>query len=586
MSWNEMPISGAQSLPSCDGVKPVTRQELLDLIAELQREQTELSAVEAKSAASGTPKRLYESLSALSNRPGGGAIVFGLNEAKGFEATGVRDVQRLQEDVASLASSEMDPALRPDFRVERIDGATVLAVEVSETPIPQKPCFYKPAGLQRGSYIRVGNTNRPMTDYEIFGFVSSRGQPTADEEPVVSASVEDLDQEAIGRYLEELRRIRPGARFLNGPLGDALKRLRIIREANGILRPSLAGLLVFGSYPQAYELQLTITFLQFHGTTESDKGPRGERFLDNRKFEGPIPLMVEEATRHISAAFRKSSLITGLYRQDIPEYPGEAVREAIVNAVVHRDYSPFARGSYIQVRLFADRLEVQSPGGLHGTVSEDSLETEQSTRNRLLMKLMEDLHLVENRGSGVTAMITAMRDANLEPPRFEDRRSSFVVTFRNHTLMNAEAVRWLNQFAGAPLNDRQRLALAYLRQNVRITNSDYRRLGRVDSTVANRELRGLVQAGLAIMRETKRWASYSLTVSREVPPLVAGRTNEQRVLAFVAERGNISNAECRQLLSVSRPAATRLLGEMRRRGILTLVGERRWARYRLPVPVT
>jgi ATP-dependent DNA helicase RecG len=559
----------------------MTRQELLDLITELQRGHTELSAVEAKNAGSGTPKRLYESLSALSNRSGGGAIVFGLNETKGFEPTGVGDAKRLQEEVSSLASSEMEPPVRLDFRVEHIDGATVVAVEIPETPTAQKPCFYKPAGLQKGSYIRVGNTNRPMTDYEIFGFVSSRGQPTADEEPVVTATAEDLDRQALERYVGGLREARPGAKFLNGPIEGALKQLGILGEVGGIQRPTVAGLLVFGSYPQAHEPQLVITFLQFSGTTESEKGSRGERFLDNRKFEGPIPVMIEEATRHVSAAFRKSSLITGLYRRDIPEYPGEAVREAIVNAVVHRDYSAFSRGSYIQVRLFADRLEVQSPGGLHGSVTVDSLESEQSTRNRILMKLMEDLHLVENRGSGVAAMISSMHDANLEPPRFEDRRSSFWVTFRNHTLMNPEMVRWLNQFAGTPMNDRQRLALAYLRQNEKFTNSDYRRVARVDPVVANRELRGLIQTGLVDMHETRRWASYSLKVSREAPAVADGGAEEERIVAYVRKRGSISNTECRRELGVSRRLATRLLAGMKSRGLLIQVGERRWTRYRL-----
>src|SRR5438067_2690763 len=157
---------------------------------------------------------------------------------------------------------------------------------------------------------------------------------------------------------------------------------------------------------------------------------------------------------------RKSSLIDGLYRRDIPEYPQEAVREAIINAIAHRDYSGFARSSYIQIRMFADRLEVQSPGGLYGTVTEENLEVEHSTRNRELMRLMEDVHLVENRGSGIKAMLEAMRQANLEPPRFDDKRSSFWVTFRNHTLMSPEAIAWLN--------------------NESIANSDYQRLCRVD----------------------------------------------------------------------------------------------------------
>lgn len=314
----------------------------------------------------------------------------------------------------------MEPALRPEFTVAKVNDKTIVTVEVSALPAEQKPCFYKPAGLQKGSYIRVGNTNRQMSDYEIFSYISSRTQPTFDEELMQPATLDDLSREKLDEYLEQLRRTRPQATYLNHSFEQVLKQLRIVQEINGIIRPTLAGLLVFGNYPQSFEPQLMITFLQYYGTTETEKTPRGERFLDNRKFEGRIPEMIESAVHYILTSMRRSGLIEGLWRRDIPEYPAEAVREAIVNSIAHRDYSNFVRGSYVQVRLFADRLEIQSPGGLYGNVTVDTLEEEQSTRNRILMRLMEEFHLVENRGTGIRTMFEAMRNANLEPPRFQD----------------------------------------------------------------------------------------------------------------------------------------------------------------------
>ena len=432
----------------------MTSDELQRLIAEVQQRQSELNNVEVKSAHAGTPKRLYESLSAFANRVDGGVVLFGLDESHDFKVVGVGNAHRLQEEIGHLATNEMEPALRPEFTVEGVDGQTVVAVEIDEIATTQKPCHYKPAGLQKGSYIRVGNTNRQMTDYEIFGYVSARAQPTFDEEPIAEARIEDLDQQKLEDYLAQLRRARPKAKFLSGPSERVLAHLRIIRDVEGTFRPTLAGLLTFGKHPQEFLPQLVITFLQYYGTTDTEKTPRGERFLDNRKFEGSVPEIVTDAVNHVLASIRKSSLIEGLFRRDIPEYPEEAIREAVLNAVAHRDYSPYVRGSYIQIRLFADRLEVQSPGGLYGNVTEENLEEESSTRNSVLMRLMEDLHLVENRGSGIRAMLEAMRRANLEPPRFEDKRSSFWVTFKNHTLMSPEAITWLNQFAKLPLEDR------------------------------------------------------------------------------------------------------------------------------------
>ncbi|MCI0694401.1 putative DNA binding domain-containing protein [candidate division KSB1 bacterium] len=560
----------------------MTHDELLELIADGQQLQSELDDVEVKSARGGTPQRLYEPLSAFANRTGGGVILFGLDESHNFEIVGVGNAHRLQEEISHLANADMEPALRPEFTVEEIEGKTVVAVEVFELAAALRPCFYRPAGLQRGSYIRVGNTNRLMTDYEIFGYVSARTQPTFDEEPIRDATIENLDRLKLEDYLTQLKRTRPYATYLNLPFEQVLSQLHVVREVDGVLRPTLAGLLMFGKYPQEFEIQMVITFLQYFGTTETEATPRGERFLDNRKFEGTIPEIVDSAVNQVLANIRKSSLIEGVFRQDIPEYPERAVREAIVNAIAHRDYSHFVRGSYIQIRLFADRLEIQSPGGLYGNVTEDTIENEQSTRNRLLMRMMEDLHLVENRGSGIRSMLEAMRQANLEPPRFQDRRSSFWVTFRNHTLMSPPAIAWLNQFAGLPLNDHQRLALVYLRHNEQMTNSDYQRLNHVDSVTANRELRGLVQADLTKQHSTRRWAYYTLNLPAEEKVTPPSLSNEEKILAYVREHGSISNSECRDLLRVGMQRASHLLKKMQGNGLLKREGGRRWARYVLP----
>ncbi len=197
---------------------------------------------------------------------------------------------------------------------------------------------------------------------------------------------------------------------------------------------------------------------------------------------------------------------------------------------------------------------------------------------------MEDTRLVENRGSGIDAMIAAMRQANLEPPRFQDKRSSFWVVFRNHTLMNPEAIEWLNQFAGHPLNDRQRVALAYLRLNGQITNGEFQRLNHVDSVTANRELRGLVQTGLATQNSTKRWAYYTLNVPARTPVVVkpAAGSDEERILGWVREKASITNAECRALLKVESPRAWYLLQKLVASGKLIVSGSKRGTKYGLP----
>ena len=423
----------------------MTRDELKQLIADVQYHQSELVSVEVKAARGGTPRRLYEPLSAFANRTGGGVLLFGLNESSDFAVVGVADVHRLQEEITHLASSEMEPILRPHFLVDEVDGETVMVAEIDEVPIVQKPCLYKPAGLPRGAYLRVGNTNRQMTEYEVFGYLSSRGQPTFDEEVIPDATIEGLDSILLNEYLARLRQARPTAGFLDGPREEVLARLHVLVQDGETMRPSLAGLLMFGKYPQEFLPQLMITFVQYYGTME-DETPAGARFVDSRSFEGPIPEMLDDAERYVMTAMRKSSLIEGLLRRDIPEYPVEALREALANAVAHRDYSTHVRElhSDSDVRRPPGDSQSRRPArqrdaGKHRGGALDAQrpvdadhgrpETGREPRQR-------------HQGHG-----PPLRDANLEPPRFDDRRSSFLVVFRNHTLMNPEAVRWLNQFA-------------------------------------------------------------------------------------------------------------------------------------------
>ncbi|MEA3310026.1 MAG: ATP-binding protein, partial [Chloroflexota bacterium] len=496
----------------------MNRREALQLIQAVQRRRYEGAEIEVKAAHRGLPSRLYETLSAFANSTGGRIVILGLDESQGFAVVGVDDPQQRLAELVDMAS-RMIPPLRLTPVVVQVEGKSLIAFEVPECNYRQKPCHYEPAGLNSGSYIRVGNSNRRMTDYEIFTYVSSRGQPTYDREPVRSTTLADLDQERVADYLAQVKREQPRLwerlRLDKQPFPDQLCALDLAVRTNGSFHPTLAGLLTFGVWPQKSFPSLLITFVQYPGAEPGAKGPRGERFLDNRKFEGRLDEMVDDAVQRAVANMRHGMLIEGTFHRTILEYPEEAVREAIANAVAHRDYSPLAQGGQVRIEMYADRLVIITPGGLHGPVNEDNLEEELATRNQLLMRLLEETGVVENRGSGIPMMISAMREAHLEPPQFRDTRASFRVVFKNHTLLDVETVAWLNQFAGYPLTDAQRMALAYLRANARMTNSDYRRLNNTSTVEATRELRDLVDLRLIEMHGTRRWAYYTLVKNIE-----------------------------------------------------------------------
>ena len=213
--------------------------------------------------------------------------------------------------------------------------------------------------------------------------------------------------------------------------------------------------------------------------------------------------MIDAVRAMIFEKLSKQGVMDGFVRQDVSEYPELAYREAIVNAVAHRDYG--LDGSYIQVRLFADRMEVQSPGGLGGHLTVNNIVYEQYTRNPHIMRLLEDFGYVERRGLGVDQMIGAMREAGQEPPAFENRGSSFWVVLKGKPSAHLRL-----DLAGLSLNDRQAQAVELLRTRGRLTNREYQKAFEVSERTALYDLQGLVKARLVLPVSSGRGRYYIL----------------------------------------------------------------------------
>jgi ATP-dependent DNA helicase RecG len=335
---------------------------------------------------------------------------------------------------------------------------------------------------------------------------------------------------------------------------------------------------------------LHLTVVRYPTPRAGEVSARGERLLDNVKAEGPLVALVQQGIDAIERNLQKRAVIQGLFRQDVWEYPLEALREALVNALAHRDYSPLARGTPVQVRIFPDRLEVENPGGLFGAVTVDRLGEPGllATRNTHLMRLLEDLAgidgrvICENRGTGITAMLEALRAASMEPPLFDDHHTTFRLAFSNSSLLDAETVAWLNRFAAYQLNDAQRLALAYAHRQGRLTHADFRRLNPgVDSFEVTRRLGELVQQGLLRQHGARRWTIYTPT-DQAAPAESEVSAEDEAILVYVRAHSSISRKECSSLLGISPERAGYLLQRLRDRGHLRQEGEKRGARYLQP----
>lgn len=400
---------------------------LIKLVEQIQHDQCESQTVEVKAAAGGTPRRLYDALSSFSNQDAGGVIVFGLDEKKGFGLVGVFDVQQLQHDISEQCK-QMEPEVRPLITVAEIDGKLIVSAEIPGCDIAERPVFYKGAGRLRGSYIRSGDADEPMSEYEIYSYEAFRRRIRDDLRIVEEASVAMLRSDCIEAYLTNIRK---KSKHL-----DAYASNDDILELMGIMKNqqiTMAGALNFGKYPQAWFPRLCITAVVVPGLQMGDVGDNDERFLANETITGTLSDMLEDAIRFVERNQRHKTVIDpDGRRRDKPEFPIKAVREVLLNALIHRDYSHYTEGTPITLCMYTDRMEVMNKGGLYGRVSVDSLgKVHPDTRNPAIAGIMEALDKTENRYSGIPTILNEMKNAGLPKPVFQVKDGEFTVILYN-----------------------------------------------------------------------------------------------------------------------------------------------------------
>ena len=401
-------------------------EELKILIDKLLDRKCEMQNIELESASKGTPEKLYDTLSGFANQNGGGIIIFGLQEKPEFKVSGVYDAQDLQVKVTNYAL-QMEPVIRPVFTVADYDGKTVVSAEIPECDINDKPCYYKGAGRLRGSYIRVGDADLPMTEYEVYSYEAYKKKIRDELRIVERASVDDFSKKLLDEFFIKLRSTKSQLATL-----DDRKILRL-QGMTDHDNPTVVGTLLLCEYPQAFFPQLGITAMVVDGIEFGIANQDGVRFIDNKRIDGKIPQMLEEAISFVRRNTRSATIINNDgKREDRSEYPMKAVREVILNALVHRDYSIHSEDSPIRVVLYSDRLEVENPGGLYGRLTVNDLgKLPGDTRNPFLAGNLEIMIDTENRFSGIPTIISEMKNAGLRPPVFESRRGNFKVILYN-----------------------------------------------------------------------------------------------------------------------------------------------------------
>ena len=405
----------------------MVQDDLIELANQVRQLKAEVQIVEVKAAHEGCPKKLYDTLSSFSNQDNGGTLLFGLDEKQNFAVVGVYDLQDLQKKVTEQCN-QMIPPVRAVFTAAELDGEIICSAEIPSVDLAERPCYYSGVGRVKGSYIRVGDADLPMTDYEIYTYEAFRSHVHDDERVVDRAEISLMDQNKVKAYVSRMTEERPGFSRLSA---DQVSEMLAITRG-GV--PTLAAILNFGIYPQGYFPQLAITAIVVPGKVIGDTGQGGERFLNNKRIEGTLPEMLAEALAFCTRNMKVRTIIdskTG-ERADRTEYPIEAIREAVLNALIHRDYSHFTEGTPVQIDFFENRLEIHSPGGLYGRMTVKDLgKARPDLRNPALATMSEFLLKTENRYSGIPTIRREMAEAGLPEPVFQNRRNEFVVILYN-----------------------------------------------------------------------------------------------------------------------------------------------------------
>jgi ATP-dependent DNA helicase RecG len=432
-----------------------------------------------------TSSSLSEHLVAMANSDGGG-LALGLNE---HGAAGRSLSAHEAEDLLRGAEALCRPPVVTQWEERELHGRTAVVVRV--------PRSSELHALEDGRVlVRSGAHNRALGGEEIRLLAATKSAGDFEAEIAAGAGGEDLDPQVIEGFLESRQKRRRA--LARGEAHEVLEEMGYTREG----APTVAGLLLFGRAPQTHFPQASLVFVRFDGPqVHAGAGEAG--YGRREEIGGPLPHLIEETWQLLNEEMHSRAVLRGLVREERSEYPLFALREALVNAVCHRDYR--IRGRRIELRMHPDRLEVVSPGGLPGYITLDNLVEEHYSRNPLLVAGLFQWGFVEELGLGIDRMIEEMVADGRPPPAFQATPYSFKVTLAA-ARERPPAPAWERD-----LNERQARALNYAREHSRIASREYRELcPDVSAETLRLDLADLVRQGLLLKVGDKKGTYYIL----------------------------------------------------------------------------
>jgi ATP-dependent DNA helicase RecG len=485
-----------------------------DLLEQLQTGD-ESVRLEAKTAEE-IGKSIIETVSAFSNEPGlgGGHLILGVRKqftdsnAPLYEIVGIKDPDKIQLELATQCSDKtLSSSVRPQMEVHQVNGKNVISVFIPEAQPHEKPVFISGRGLPKGAFRRIGSADVVCTNEDLVLLYSLRSNQSFDATAVEDSSVDDLDPRAIQEYRRARAELNPGAIELEYDDADLLYALGATTKAkNGI--PTLAGMLLFGR-AAALRRFFPLTRVDYIRVSGREWVRDPENRFDTLDLREPLMLLVRRVVSQILDDIPKAVKVDALQRREVSQLPFVVVREAVVNALMHRNYRV---NQPVQIIRYSNRLEIRNAG--YSLKPEEQLGVPGSvSRNPRIAEVLHEAGLAETKGSGIRAMRDRMRSANLILPAFESDREKdqFTLTLLLHNLASPGDLRWLEQFKDLGLTSEDVQALLFLREVGAITNSDYGNINTVEKLVANKGLQRLQDFGLIEQKGRGATAFFVLT---------------------------------------------------------------------------
>lgn len=462
----------------------------------------ETDTIEAK-LGSDIGRAAWETISAFSNEPelGGGHIIFGLRPivqtlfSPVYEIVGVPDPGKLQTELATQCAELFNIPIRPRISPEVLGEKVVVVAFIPEVAATDKPVYIKKDGLPRGAFRRMGGTDHHCTEEDLVALFHARNIKTFDSEVIDDATMLDIDSKALLEYRRLRAHEKADATELMVSDEELLTALGCASVKKGELRPTIAGLLLFGA-KQALKRYFPTTRVDYIRVPGKEWVSDPDSRYHTVRIHKPIIASIFSARDTMLDDIPKGFNIgtDGFQRSDEPLIPSRVIREAIVNALIHRCYRS---RSPVQIIRYANRIEIINPG-YSLKAAERLKEPGTNPRNPQVADAIRNVGLAETMGLGVKLMSDKMKQIGLEAPHIESDRAGnrFIIRLLFHHFLSDEDCEWLSQFKELSLNGDDLRALIFVREVGAIDNSTYRGFGDADTLTASHRLKNLCEAGL------------------------------------------------------------------------------------------